>query len=129
MKSQSVLVTGAGSGIGLATALYLARKGYQVYAGVLDDTQKTALETLAHDQALALKVLCLDITQADQREAAPLSVADLRAMAGEAGSEITYTCVPPGSGIRMGLDRDEDGVYDGDERAAGSNPADPLSMP
>ena len=30
--------------------------------------------------------------------------------------EITFTCVPPGSGIRIGIDRDENGVLDGDER-------------
>lgn len=29
--------------------------------------------------------------------------------------EITYTCVPPGSGLRIGLDRDEDGILDGDD--------------
>lgn len=27
---------------------------------------------------------------------------------------ITFTCTPPGSGTRMGIDRDEDGVLDGD---------------
>jgi hypothetical protein len=29
--------------------------------------------------------------------------------------EITYTCVPPGSGWRIGLDRDEDGILDGND--------------
>ena len=29
--------------------------------------------------------------------------------------ELTFTCVPPGSGERIGIDRDEDGVRDGDE--------------
>ncbi|HRI69211.1 MAG TPA: hypothetical protein PK156_33505, partial [Polyangium sp.] len=28
--------------------------------------------------------------------------------------ELTFTCVPPGSGERVGIDRDEDGVRDGD---------------
>lgn len=31
------------------------------------------------------------------------------------GSRITYTCVPPVSGERIALDRDEDGVLNGDE--------------
>ena len=35
---------------------------------------------------------------------------DLRALATTPGQELTYTCVPPGSGVRMGVDRDEDGV-------------------
>src|SRR5262249_4570653 len=43
--------------------------------------------------------------------------------AGTAGQELTYTCVPPGSGIRMGIDRDEDGLFDRDELDAGTDPA------
>ncbi|HVN39130.1 MAG TPA: thrombospondin type 3 repeat-containing protein [Myxococcota bacterium] len=38
--------------------------------------------------------------------------AALRALAGTQGP-ITYTCAPPGSGTRMGIDRDLDGVLDG----------------
>ena len=45
------------------------------------------------------------------------------------GEERTYMCVPPGSGLRVGVDRDEDGFYDGDEIDAGSDPADPSSTP
>ncbi|MGR9108815.1 MAG: YncE family protein [Gammaproteobacteria bacterium] len=30
-------------------------------------------------------------------------------------AETTYTCVPPGSGYRIGLDRDEDGILDGND--------------
>jgi DNA-binding beta-propeller fold protein YncE len=45
------------------------------------------------------------------------------------GRELTYTCVPPGSGTRIGIDRDGDGHLDGDEVDAGSDPADPASMP
>jgi DNA-binding beta-propeller fold protein YncE len=41
---------------------------------------------------------------------------DLRALARHPRQELTFTCVPPGSGVRMGIDRDEDGVLDGDER-------------
>ena len=31
------------------------------------------------------------------------------------GSELTFTIVPHGSGLRIGIDRDEDGIPDGDE--------------
>ena len=44
-------------------------------------------------------------------------------------SELTFTCTPPGSGVRMGIDRDEDGVFDRDELDAGSDPDDPSSIP
>jgi hypothetical protein len=45
----------------------------------------------------------------------PLPDLALRLLALLPGQEITYTCVPPGSGVRMGIDRDLDGVLDGDE--------------
>jgi len=36
-------------------------------------------------------------------------------IASDPGQELTFTCVPPGSGMRIGIDRDEDGVYDADD--------------
>lgn len=54
---------------------------------------------------------------------------DLRALAGTAGQELTYTCVPPGSGVRAGLDRDGDTHFDRDEIDGGSSPEDPLDVP
>ncbi len=42
---------------------------------------------------------------------------------------LTFTCVPPGEGVRVALDRDGDGFADDDERAAHTNPADPASHP
>jgi len=42
---------------------------------------------------------------------------------------LTATLVPPGAGRRSAIDRDEDGALDGDERAGGFDPADPLNHP
>jgi len=42
-----------------------------------------------------------------------LTDAALRALANNAGQELTFTCVPPGSGTRMGIDRG--GVGDGSQ--------------
>jgi cytochrome c peroxidase len=42
---------------------------------------------------------------------------------------VTFTCVPPGSGTRIAIDRDGDGFADYDELALGKNPADPNSHP
>jgi sugar lactone lactonase YvrE len=67
--------------------------------------------------------------KSDKAAEAQLSDGALRALAGTAGQELTYTCAPPGSGTRMGIDRDEDGHLDGDELDAGSDPADPNSIP
>ncbi|MDH5392868.1 MAG: hypothetical protein OEY11_06735 [Gammaproteobacteria bacterium] len=53
----------------------------------------------------------------------------LRALAKKLDGELTFTCVPPGSGQRIALDRDEDGVYNLDEVAAGTKPNDATSFP
>ena len=55
--------------------------------------------------------------------------AELIALARVPGQALTFTCAPLLSGTRMGLDRDEDGFYDTDEIDAGSDPADPFSVP
>lgn len=53
----------------------------------------------------------------------------LRLIVVASDSVLTYTCAPPGAGQRIGIDRDLDGFLDGDERAAGSDPADLGSTP
>lgn len=53
----------------------------------------------------------------------------MRALAAVPGQALTYSCVPPGSGRRIGIDRDADLMLDGDERDAGSDPGDPTSLP
>jgi DNA-binding beta-propeller fold protein YncE len=65
----------------------------------------------------------------DRAGDAPLADAALRAQAATAGQERTYTCTPPGAGVRAGVDRDQDGFLDRDELDAGSDPADPASFP
>jgi hypothetical protein len=63
------------------------------------------------------------------RQAQPrISGAVLRFLA-HTGHPVTFTCVPVGSGTRLGVDRDGDGVWDGDERDAHTDPADPTSRP
>jgi YVTN family beta-propeller protein len=48
------------------------------------------------------------------------SIADsaLRALAQTAGQELTYTCQPPGSGVRAGINRDEDAYEDAIDNCA-----------
>ncbi|MGK3987047.1 hypothetical protein WME99_28670 [Sorangium sp. So ce136] len=67
---------------------------------------------------------------ATDRQSAPLvASAGLRAFVTSHNAALTYTCAPPGSGYRIGVDRDLDGHLDGDEVDAGSDPADPNSTP
>jgi hypothetical protein len=58
-----------------------------------------------------------------------LTDSQLRALAATPGQELTFTCVPPGSGERLGLDRDGDGFFDRDEIDAGSDPTDAKDTP
>jgi len=55
--------------------------------------------------------------------------AQLRALAATPGQDLTYTCYPPGSAVRAGVDRDLDGTFDRDELDAGCDPADAGSNP
>jgi hypothetical protein len=48
--------------------------------------------------------------------------AELRALVNQNDQTLTFTCVPPGSGAWMALDRDLDGIFNGDEVNQGSNP-------
>ena len=66
--------------------------------------------------------------QGDRAADPLLTDLQLRALA-NGGDPLTWTCVPPGSGPRIGLDRDEDGHFDRDELDADSDPADALSIP
>ncbi|MGH2571377.1 MAG: hypothetical protein ACRDGR_09135 [bacterium] len=45
------------------------------------------------------------------------------------GAEITFTAVPKGNELRLGIDQDGDGYLDRDERDVGSDPGDPDSTP
>jgi hypothetical protein len=63
----------------------------------------------------------------DRRAVPPIGDAALRLLARL--RPVTFTCVPPGSGERIGVDRDGDGAWDGDERDAHTDPADPTSTP
>jgi DNA-binding beta-propeller fold protein YncE len=44
-----------------------------------------------------------------------LTSAAVRALVSGPHASVTYTCTPPGSGVRIGVDRDSDGILDGDE--------------
>jgi hypothetical protein len=65
----------------------------------------------------------------DRRALPPITEAALHLLASHDDHPVTYTCVPSGSGQRLGVDRDGDGFWDGDERDAHSDPADPTSTP
>jgi NAD(P)-dependent dehydrogenase (short-subunit alcohol dehydrogenase family) len=62
---RPVLVTGASSGIGLETAVHLARHGFRVFAAVRDLARRNALEAEAARRSVRVEVVPLDVTDAD----------------------------------------------------------------
>jgi NAD(P)-dependent dehydrogenase (short-subunit alcohol dehydrogenase family) len=71
MTKGAVLVTGASSGLGLEMAVFLASRGYKVYATMRNLERRGDLDAAAARQNVALDVLQLDITDdASVREAA-----------------------------------------------------------
>jgi NAD(P)-dependent dehydrogenase (short-subunit alcohol dehydrogenase family) len=80
--SKNVLVTGASTGIGRATALLLAREGFTVYAGVRKE---------ADGQALGPTVtpIKLDVTDAGQIADAAVRLGHLDALVNNAGIGVT----------------------------------------
>jgi YVTN family beta-propeller protein len=69
-----------------------------------------------------------DTFEPDSLLEAPVSEAALRGGIG-ANDVVTYTGVPPGAGVRLGIDRDRDTFRDRTETAFGTDPADPNSNP
>ncbi|QSQ12318.1 YncE family protein [Myxococcus landrumensis] len=59
--------------------------------------------------------------------AAETVTASLLQTLARAGGELTYTVVPKGSEVRIGIDRDLDGALDRDELDRGTRPDDPAS--
>ncbi len=58
----------------------------------------------------------------DAEGARSITLADFRRMADGLRLDITFTCVPPGSGPRVALDRDADGLLNGDDPVTSLSP-------
>jgi len=66
--------------------------------------------------------------QSDRAAETPYTQGQLDAIA-DLGDALTYTCAPPGSGVRMGIDEDLDGFRDRDEIDAFTSPRNAGSKP
>lgn len=86
---KTILITGAGTGIGKDAAFALAQRGHRVLATTLTEAQSHALKAEAAAQNVELEVFKLDITSESDREqmtAYPLDVLINNAGIGESGS-------------------------------------------
>ena len=60
-SEKVALVTGTSSGIGLSTAVLLARRGFKVIATMRDTNKATSLEAQAHETGVSIDVRQLDV--------------------------------------------------------------------
>jgi NAD(P)-dependent dehydrogenase (short-subunit alcohol dehydrogenase family) len=73
---RSVLITGTSTGLGLATALYLAERDFDVYASMRDLARRTRLESEVTRLNVPIHVLQLDVTDPVSIDAAVHRVVD-----------------------------------------------------
>jgi NAD(P)-dependent dehydrogenase (short-subunit alcohol dehydrogenase family) len=78
--TTSVLITGSSTGLGRQTALYLAERGFTVYASMPALEEREAVERPARERGLPVRVLQLDITDPDAIDRA------VRRIVGETGA-------------------------------------------
>jgi len=62
---ENAVVTGTSTGIGLTTALHLARSGYRVFAGMRDLGKAGPLRDAAAAEQLPVRLVALDVTAPD----------------------------------------------------------------
>jgi len=65
MKNPTILVTGAATGLGKEMALFLAQRGFHVYATMRDVKHSEGLATAALDRKVQLRILPLDVMDMD----------------------------------------------------------------
>jgi DNA-binding beta-propeller fold protein YncE len=92
--------------LGLLMQQSLAGNADLTAKGVVDGEQRGYL------------LLPAGLFQPDRRQQQSMSTDALLALIQAGGGYLTLTAVPVGSGQRIGLDRDEDGIWDGDAGAA-----------
>ena len=61
-RQKVAIVTGSSSGIGYATSLLLARKGFYTYASARNIDKSASLQSIAGAERLTLKLIQLDVT-------------------------------------------------------------------
>ena len=88
MPDRTVLTTGANSGIGLATVLELARRGYRSIGSVRSEEKGEVVAKAAAEAGVEVETVLLDVTDAEQCEKV-MSGLDLYGLVNNAGYGLT----------------------------------------
>jgi NAD(P)-dependent dehydrogenase (short-subunit alcohol dehydrogenase family) len=86
---DAVLTTGANSGIGLATVIELARRGYRSIGSVRSEKKATDVRRAAKAAGVTVETVVLDVNDAGACEDAIDDVGDLYALVNNAGYGLT----------------------------------------
>src|SRR5688572_29009012 len=86
---KTVLTTGANSGIGLATVLELARRGFHSVGSVRSDAKAEVVHAAADDAGVAVDTVLLDVTDPEQCERAITGLPPLHGLVNNAGYALT----------------------------------------
>jgi NAD(P)-dependent dehydrogenase (short-subunit alcohol dehydrogenase family) len=87
--SQTVLTTGANSGIGLATVLELAQRGFHSVGSVRSDAKAEIVRVAAADAGVEVETVQLDVTDAVQCAQAVEALPPLYGLVNNAGYALT----------------------------------------
>jgi NAD(P)-dependent dehydrogenase (short-subunit alcohol dehydrogenase family) len=87
-STRTVLTTGANSGIGLATVLELARRGFHSIGSVRSDAKADVVHKAAAEAGVEVETILLDVTDAEQCERA-LDGLHLHGLVNNAGYALT----------------------------------------
>src|SRR5206468_1671900 len=75
--NRSVVITGANSGIGRATALELAAHGYDVIGTARNDAKAAELRAAAADRQVPLRTVLLDVADMESTEQGFAQIAEM----------------------------------------------------
>jgi NAD(P)-dependent dehydrogenase (short-subunit alcohol dehydrogenase family) len=89
-QGRTVLTTGANSGIGLATAIELARRGYRSVGSVRTDEKAALVHDAARDAGVPVETVILDVNDAGRCEEV-ISGLDLYGLVNNAGYAVMGT--------------------------------------
>jgi NAD(P)-dependent dehydrogenase (short-subunit alcohol dehydrogenase family) len=87
-STQTVLTTGANSGIGLATTIELARRGFHSIGSVRSKAKAKVVHSAAADAGVAIETVLLDVTDDEQCESV-LDGLELHGLVNNAGYALT----------------------------------------